>query len=210
MNRTPQQIRAERVRKRRQQLLQERTQHLQQKAQQAEERAQAQARPNPPKPKATRNQLASGANNLGWHPGAIVVERFDKTAYLIGGGPSLERFNWKLLDETKFVVGINRAYEVLPNAQVIYFTDDDWYALHKKQGLLEHKGVKIKGSLNPNRMGNDTAIRQMHLTGERGLETTPNKLKHGRNSPYAAITICSSLAISAFFSTSGYTSGRYK
>lgn len=139
---------------------------------------------------ANRNRQALNVPNVGYNPGEDVVNKFDKTAYIVGGGPSLEHFNWKLLDDgTRFVVGINTAYQVLKNAQVIYFTDDDWYNLHKKQGFLDHPAVKIKGSLNPNRLANDKAIKQMHLQGDRGLDMTPNRLRHGRNSPYAAINM---------------------
>jgi hypothetical protein len=109
-------------------------------------------------------------------------------AYVIGGGPSLTGFDWKLL-KGKFVVGINRAYEVLPEAQIIYFTDDDWYDLHKRQGLHKHKGRLIKGSLNPSKLKQDKHIEQMHLTGEKGLDLTPGKLKHGRNSTYAVMNM---------------------
>jgi len=102
------------------------------------------------------------------------------------GGPSLEHFRWNLLGADKFVVGINRSYEVLPNAQITYFTDDDWYEVHKKRGFLNHKSVKIKGSLNPNKLQNDGHIYQFFLKGDQGLSTTPGVLHHGSNSPYAA------------------------
>lgn len=106
-------------------------------------------------------------------------------AYVIGGGPSLENFNWKLLGPDKFIVGVNTAYQVIPNAQVVYFTDDDWYELHKKKGFLDHKGVKIKGSLNVNKLKDDKKIYQFCLIGEKGLSFDPGILFHGRNSPYA-------------------------
>lgn len=113
------------------------------------------------------------------------LEKYDKTVYIIGGGPSLEYFNWKLLDESKFVLGINRAYEVLPNSQITYFTDDDWYAVHKK-GLHQHSSIKIKGSLNPTKLQNDPHIYQLFLKGEKGLCEDRGQAFHGRNSPYAA------------------------
>lgn len=124
--------------------------------------------------------------NCGYKPDEETVKQFNSTVYIIGGGPSLEHFNWKLLDESKFIIAINRAYETIPNAQIVYFTDDDWYNTHKSRRLLQHKGVKIKGSLSPSRMSADNKIYQMHLTGPSGLDMTPGCLKHGRNSPYAA------------------------
>lgn len=127
--------------------------------------------------------------NTGYHPGKEVVEKFNNTVYIIGGGPSLEFFNWNLLDHTYFVVGVNNAYSVLPKAQIIYFTDDDWYNVHKAKGLLDHTGTKIKGSLNPATLSGDANIKQMHLKGEHGLSNVHNILSHGRNSPYAAINM---------------------
>lgn len=108
-------------------------------------------------------------------------------AYIVGGGPSLEHFRWELLGPDKFVIGINTSYKVLPHAQITYFTDDDWYELHKKNGFLNHKSVKIKGSLNPNKLQNDSHIYQYLLKGDNGLSTTPGVLHHGSNSPYAAV-----------------------
>lgn len=162
-----------------------RQQRLKQREQRARQKAQATKQRQ-----AARNNQALNVPNVGYNPGPEIIEKFDKTAYIVGGGPSLEHFNWPLLDNgDRFVVGINSAYTVLKNAQIIYFTDDDWYNLHKKQGFLDHTAVKIKGSLNPNRLAQDKNIKQMHLQGDRGLEMTPNRLRHGRNSPYAAINM---------------------
>ena len=142
-------------------------------------------KPTPPKPaaKARKNLLIVGKLR---EPTEDAQQW--KEAYVVGGGPSLRNFDWNCLNN-KFTIGINRAYEVLPNAQIIYFTDDDWYELHKKRGFLNHKGRKIKGSLNVKKYYNDKHIEQMHLTGEKGLELTPGKLRHGRNSTYAVINM---------------------
>lgn len=116
------------------------------------------------------------------------LEKYNKTIYVIGGGPSLQYFNWKVLDkpEQYFVLGINRAYEVLPNMQITYFTDQDWYDVHKKRGFLDHPSIKIKGSLSPAKLQNDMTMYQLYLIGEKGLCKTPGQAYHGRNSPYAA------------------------
>jgi hypothetical protein len=106
--------------------------------------------------------------------------------FIVGGGPSLKNFDWSLLNN-KFVIAINRAYEVLPNAQIVYFTDDNWYREHREQ-LLKHSGRLIKGSLTLDKHKDDP-IEQYLLTGPNGLETTPGKLRHGHNSAYAAINL---------------------
>jgi hypothetical protein len=106
--------------------------------------------------------------------------------YIVGGGPSLKKFNWNLLDG-KFVIAINRAYEVLPRAQIVYFTDKDWWEQHK-QNLLNHKGKKIKGSLTRSR-ANHPEVEEYTLSGPTGLDTSERCLKHGHNSTHAAINL---------------------
>lgn len=113
--------------------------------------------------------------------------RYRYTAYIVGGGPSLKNFNWNLLGPDKFVVAINRSYEVLPNAQIIYFTDKDYWDTHKAK-MLQHKGIKVRGV----RKLGETKHPDVHeclLTGERVIETKTNCLKHGRNSTYAALNL---------------------
>lgn len=114
-------------------------------------------------------------------------EQFDSTCYIIGGGPSLKNFDWSRLDG-KFVVGINRAYEVLPEAQIIYLTDKEFWDVHK-EGLLAHKGQLMRGMLDPTAEKLPPEVIKWHLTGHHGLEMLPGKLKHGINSTYAALNM---------------------
>lgn len=109
-----------------------------------------------------------------------------ETCYIVGGGPSLKGFNWNNLDG-KFVIAINRAYEVLPNAQICYFTDKTFWEDHKA-ALLAHPGKKIKGSLS-NSLLKDPNVEEYILTGPTGLETRKGMLRHGSNSVYAAINL---------------------
>jgi len=109
-----------------------------------------------------------------------------KECYIVGGGPSLTNFDWDLL-KGKFVIAINRAYEVLPEANILYFTDPDYWQLHK-DAMKKHGGKLIRGVL---RLGEtkDPQVQEYHLTGSRGLELTPGCLKHGNNSTHAAINL---------------------
>jgi len=117
-------------------------------------------------------------------------ERYDHTAYIVGGGPSLKTFDWSLLDdEKKFVVAINNAYMRLPNAQILYCTDPPWIKQHEED-LKNFKGLKYQGVLNldkPPKM--DVIDMQWHLTGPQGFESREGSLKHGSNSPYAALNM---------------------
>lgn len=113
--------------------------------------------------------------------------QYKHTAYVVAGGPSLKDFDWTLLGPDKFVVAINRAYEVLPNAQLIYFTDKDFWDVHRAN-MVKHKGILVRGV---RKLGetNHPHVHECHLTGERGFDTKPNHLKHGRNSTYAALNL---------------------
>jgi hypothetical protein len=114
------------------------------------------------------------------------VESYDE-CYIIGGGPSLVHFDWKTLDG-KFVLGINRAYEVLPDAQVIYFTDKDYYERHK-DGMHKHGAVLLRGRLTKKPEIKHEDVFEYQLIGEKGLAEKPGQLYHGINSAYAAINV---------------------
>lgn len=106
--------------------------------------------------------------------------------YIVGGGPSLTNFDWSQLDD-KFTIAINRAYEMLPDADIVYFTDNDWYNAHKCN-LLSHTGQLIKGSIR--KMPNiDPKVTEYSLKKEKGLATVEGQLCHGSNSTYAAINL---------------------
>lgn len=109
-----------------------------------------------------------------------------KQCFIVGGGPSLTDFDWSLLDG-KITIAINNAYKVLPNASICYFTDNDWWELHKED-LLKHPGIKIKGSL-PNSFITHPRVKEYTLTNATGIETQAKSLAHGYNSVYAAINL---------------------
>ena len=116
--------------------------------------------------------------------------KYNYECFIVGGGSSLKNFNWEILDDpNKFVIAINNAFMVLPNAQILYCTDDPW--INENQKLLEKfKGFKWQGTLSPNPQTKNPVIdKQWHLTGKDGLETKEGCLRHGSNSTYAAINL---------------------
>jgi len=118
----------------------------------------------------------------------IVPEQYNNTCYIVGGGYSLNDFDWNLLDG-KFVIAINNAYMKLPNAQILYCTDPPWIQDHM-EGLKKFKGLKWQGVLNldsPKKL--DIIDKQWHLTGANGLETKEGCMRHGSNSAYAALNM---------------------
>lgn len=104
--------------------------------------------------------------------------------FLVAGGPSLTGFDWERLRGRK-IIAVNRAFEVLSFAQVIYFTDYRFFEWHR-DGILAHPAHwKIAGN---NRV-TDPRIRRLTTKGKGGLSTDPAVLHHGANSGYAAINL---------------------
>jgi len=116
--------------------------------------------------------------------------------FIVAGGPSLKGFDWSLLDG-KFVIAINRSYEVLPNAQIVYFTDDDWWKTHKER-LLKHSGKLIKGCL-PNKQIKHPQVTEYVLSGPHHLDMAKGNLRHGHNSTYAAVNLAVQLGFKKIY-----------
>ncbi len=112
--------------------------------------------------------------------------QYNNECFIVGGGPSLIGFDWSVLNN-KFVIAINRSYEVCPTAQVLYFTDPDYWERHKDK-MKKHGGHIIRGATSLG-ITKDDRVQEYLLTGSRGLETQPGCLRHGNNSTYAAINL---------------------
>ena len=106
----------------------------------------------------------------------------DDTIYIVAGGPSLKGFDWGRLN-SKRVIAVNRSYEVLPNAEIIYFSDKRFFYWHKEK-LLKHKARKITGAVL-----NHPDIEEIRFSGRGGLDRRPGYIKNGNNSGYAAINL---------------------
>ena len=105
------------------------------------------------------------------------------TIYIVGGGHSLKDFNWDLLKDRN-VIAVNRAYEKVPDAKWIYFSDLRFWQWHRKY-LVNHKGRKITG--NYRIIDKDVTI--FKFTGSKGLEIKATGLRTGNNSGFAAINL---------------------
>jgi len=131
-------------------------------------------------------------------PKDIKAEEFNKECFIIGGGPSLCDFNWSNLDG-KFNIAINRAYEVLPNAQIVYFTDDDYYQRHKV-AMLEHSGKKYRGRLARRPVIKEPEVLELQLQQRAwGWSDTFGELYHGSNSTYACIQVAAQLGFNKIY-----------
>lgn len=106
------------------------------------------------------------------------------TIYIVGGGPSLQDYAWERLIG-KRIIGINRAFEVVPWADVIYFTDYKFFEEYQHKGLLEVSSTLVTV---------DDSIRHSQVvpfrnTGMRGLDLDNSCLRVGKNSGHAAINL---------------------
>jgi len=113
------------------------------------------------------------------------VEKSGKTWYIVAGGPSLLGFDWRALDD-RCAIAVNRAFEKLPLAKVVYFTDHEFWKWHS-ESLRSHRGRLITGAAN--RHVDDPLVENWGLTGPSGLETRSERLRHGNSSGYAAINV---------------------
>ena len=105
--------------------------------------------------------------------------------YIVGGGSSLRGFDWGRLCDRR-VVAVNRAYEVLPWAEVVYFTDGRFWE-HHRANLLDHTGRLVTGASKKH--VDHSRVENYRLTGLRGLDRTPGCLRHGNNSGHAALNL---------------------
>lgn len=75
-----------------------------------------------------------------------------KDAVLVGGGPSLKSFDWKLLKDRPRVIVVNRAFVDVPTAD-IFFTEDERFVRKFSEGLSSFKGLKVFHALAPEFIG---------------------------------------------------------
>jgi hypothetical protein len=108
----------------------------------------------------------------------------DETAYLIGGGPSLKEFNWELL-RGKRIIAINRAFQVLPWADVLYWTDAQFYKWYRRE-IDEFKGMKV--SCRPLEVPAKD-IKILQGVRNQGLDMRPEYICDGNNSGYGALNL---------------------
>ncbi len=109
------------------------------------------------------------------------------TVFVIGAGLSVRQSDLDLLEGQK-VIAVNKMFERLPAAPVIYFTDPrvwNWYKDEMAQHPARIFTMADKKRLRTRRL--DYIGRQRR--GMEGLSLDPRKLCHGNNSGYAAINL---------------------
>lgn len=132
-----------------------------------------------------KKRIKSKSNNYSTNREIGKVEKIFKneTIFLIGGGPSLKKFDWNLLNG-KRTIAINKAILTYPNADVLYWTDSRFYNWYKKQ-IDQFTGPKYTIRNGPY----DDSITLLKKGIKYGLEEAPSSLSHGNNSGYAAMNL---------------------
>lgn len=149
---------------------------------------------NPQKPAVPANQAPNRLNK----PADIIASEYGNECYIVGGGPSLTGFDWSKLDG-KFSIAINRAYEVLPSADIVYFTDDDFYQKHTR-GMLAHKGKKYRGRLARRKVIDHPDVLELQLQPQpAGWSDQFGELYHGSNSGFACIQVAAQLGFTTIY-----------
>lgn len=106
------------------------------------------------------------------------------TVYLVGGGPSLSTFNWDSLRD-KSVIAINKSYQYVPFAKVIFWTDSRFYTwYHNELQKLTVDKYTITNSIHY-----DDSVKLLKKGKRHGLERGDSIISHGDNSGYAAINL---------------------
>jgi hypothetical protein len=117
-----------------------------------------------------------------------------ETAYLIGGGPSLKGIDWNQL-RGKRTIAINRAFQVLPWADVLYWTDAQFYKWYKRE-IDAFQGMKV--TCRPvDILKKDIKL----LKGIRdfGLDLRPQYICDGNNSGYGALNLAVKLGAARIY-----------
>jgi hypothetical protein len=107
----------------------------------------------------------------------------DETVYIVGGGPSLRGFDWNRLRGKK-VIAINKAFLYMPFADVLYWTDDQFYQWFS-DGIEAFHGLKV--TCMRQRVGEN--IIRLHGCSGYGINIEPGYINSGNNSGYGALNL---------------------
>ncbi len=131
-------------------------------------------------------------NNLGdrFKPATGQTEKIwnDEVVYIVGGGPSLKDFDWNLLAGKK-VIAINRAFQVLPDADVMYWTDARFYRWFKND-IDSFAGLKVTCRPVVESPGDIIVLKQNTAIK---IDMRPDFISSGNNSGFGAINLAAKL-----------------
>jgi hypothetical protein len=113
-----------------------------------------------------------------------------ETVVCMATGPSANQADADFVRGRARVIAINDAHRLAPWADVLYSSDRQWWRHYK--GVPGFQGMKYgigSGIGKRNVFTQLPRVRVLLNTGYNGLESSPNGLRNGRNSGYAAINL---------------------
>jgi hypothetical protein len=123
-------------------------------------------------------------------------------AFIVGGGPSLLGFDFERLRGKGKVIAINRAFEFIPWADILFFMDHRFYKMchdepEKFKKWQEFKGVKVFLNLMGRKLDDCYSVKS---AGRRGVSPSLTKgLHHGNNSGHGALNLALCLGASPIY-----------
>jgi len=121
-----------------------------------------------------------------WTPEA---EWYDETAYIIGGGPSVNDTDLTLLHDRR-VIGVNNAYRLGPWVDIGWFGDRKWIQWHAKE-FEQFPGIKASCNANPTVLANKSYgfIKFIHRGKILGIDKRPGFVAWNKCSGNSAINL---------------------
>lgn len=111
---------------------------------------------------------------------------------IVAGGPSLRGFDWEQLRGVP-AIAINRAYEVMPFAPVLWWSDVRFWQQHQG-GIERHTAIwKATCQVGYQAIELPSWVTQYRFTETGGFDPDPKNLRSGNNSAYAAIHLAAHL-----------------
>lgn len=118
---------------------------------------------------------------------------------ILGGGPSLTsgdglaRVKSARSDREGrplSVIAVNNAYQVAPNADVLYYADGRWWSWHKdRDDYRAFQGLRCSIEGSDGEGAGDPDVYRLQLDATATISRDPTRLAHGGNGGYQAINL---------------------
>lgn len=118
-----------------------------------------------------------------------------QTVAIIGGGTSLDGFDFRQLDRHP-TIALNRALEFLPRAHVLWWSDPGFFRRNRAAIEAHAAFHKATGNLGYQKNELPDWVHEYTFTGHSGFDPDPRCLRHGNNSAFAAMHLAAHLGAS--------------
>lgn len=123
----------------------------------------------------------------------MIPRIFDgESVFIVASGPSLIGFDFDRL-RGKNVIAINREYEFLPEASVLWWSDKQFWLRHGS-GIARHAArYKATHSLQFGPGELPSWVHVYRSTGLQNFDPSPGNIRHGNNSTYCCMHLAAHL-----------------